>query len=344
MPAFAIFYLVVEQDLMSLFAVAIILIVLAIWELVQQEFGGEALLSKIIQAIGVVAFFPFALLALVGHVSANLAAALKDQSLLTAILWTRMGIAIVVATVVLLQIGIETFRHFEFRYREIWPFPKRSKKPRWSGYPFLEPFRVVGKVVATMIIGSGNLFYTFIVNVGMFFALIISETLSFLWRTFFGRPLWEVLFRVTATAACLFILVIDIVFIRPHIVRVMREPSIILLHDSALALSNLFIALAFIVAIIAIIGIVWTRIPRGTSSSAISIARQIAARRVIYSGIVVYICCCGATLTCFPVLNYFVGINESRNNFPGVYTTLALILGVIFTTTEWHERDDKDGN
>jgi hypothetical protein len=176
----------------------------------------------------------------------------------------------------------------------------------------------------------------------MFVAMIIIEALHFLWVTFFGRPLWEALFRVSATAACVFILVIDITYVKPHIVRVMREPTLILFHDASLLVSNLLLAVAFIVAIVALIGTVWIRIPRRTSSVTIAIARQIATRRVIYSAIVVYICSCGATLTCFPVLNYLFGFDDARHNWPGVYTSLAITLGVFFTAMALRTRDAKD--
>jgi hypothetical protein len=122
-PAFAILYLILYQNLVSLFVVGIVLICLASWELLQQEFGEEPFLSRITQVVGVISFFPFALLTLVHYLSPNLATALNEQSILVAIFRTRMSIAITVAAIVVLHIGIEAFRYFRFQYLELWPFP-----------------------------------------------------------------------------------------------------------------------------------------------------------------------------------------------------------------------------
>jgi hypothetical protein len=228
---------------------------------------------------------------------------------LDAIFRLRIVIAILFTSAVLLGTAINTFRNFSFQYHE-----------------FFKQDNV--HFILIPIYNAINLLVNFLRMVGLFFATVFREAIRFIWRIISSWDLWRTLLNIGLTAVCLFVLAVDVLIIRPDLFAILRRPSVLIQPDSQLIWSNVYVAIAFVAAMLAIFVLARIWRPRGAE------ALQAVDSRIVTAAGAIYVCTCFATLTYFQVLNYVLGLHDVNLSWPGFYAAFVCILAAFFVLRE----------
>jgi len=311
---FAILILLLFQTPIAFWTVAVLLLLIVLRQL-RHHYENLEPLSKAAQIVVVFSFFISGLHTLAEYLSPHLAATLYEQLDFLTLFRVRLTLAILFSTIVFLATGIATFHTFHFQYRDAVPTPQPPDRFWMIFYPFI------------LVI---NLISNFIRWVGTFLATVIVESLRFLWKVIFSRPLWKAILYITATAISLFVLAADVLIVKPHLSAVIRNPSFLLMPNVDLAWANSYLGIAFVVAMLATLALAWLWLPRNASLE----VRQGALSRIVISASAMYVCIFFATITYFPALNYIFSLHSSELNFPGVYTIFACLLAAMFSAVQ----------
>lgn len=308
---------------------AILLVIIVINEL-GHRFDDEPMLKKLAQTVMVFGLFTTALLVFTIIFLPSLASDLYNQFDYVTLFRIRTLVFVFFVTVIVLATVIKTVETFRFQWKKFvyTEIDNVNKHGSLVGSAML-PFHMAGQFLRVAIQFSGNLSANFFRLIGTFFATVLVEALRFIWQAFLSWPLWRAILYIAGTAFCLFTLAGEVILVKPHLATVLSNTTLFAhLDDRSLVWSNALIGFHFVVAVAAILSLVQIRMPR----KALPALRQSAVATVVIAAASVYICAVLATITYFPVLNYIFTLHSWGLNWPGVYTTIAVLLAVLFAT------------
>ncbi len=171
-------------------------------------------------------------------------------------------------------------------------------------------------------------------TVGAFFEAFWRELISFI-RQVFNRAMWTTILYASGTIICFLGLAAEVVLIKRHLLTVMQNVSLFFNWNRALLFSNLLFGGAFIMAMIAILALVQIWLPRDATKE----VRRATETRVVNGTAMICICIFVANFLYYPFLNFLFSLGDQNLSWPGVYTVVIIVLGIVITTLRRKKSD-----